>query len=262
MSLEDNGTATETAGAEAEETIEATGAESQESELGDKDQETGKVYTQAEVDALNAKTRKATERKVRRDIERELSQRNPVQEKPIELTQPKREDFKSDTEYDDARLDFKLEVREAKKQAEISKAKAEQADRQFRDEALNFLDECEDLPGFDRDMFVSTFGQGFSDDFVSVLMESPKRSQIAEYLCTYEDEAEKLSDMSEARQKAYIGIIEARLEKKHKAAADPSPNLKGGKAAIDRLKTDPDSLSDAEYARLNTQKRLEERRSR
>lgn len=263
MSDEQNGTSTELDGADNAITNDtATDANESGITVDQENPDTGKTYTQAEVDAQNAKTRKATERKVRREIEREIASKQAIAPPKVEIEPPKRENYKSDAEYDDARLDYRIEVKEAKAESAKAARQMEEAYQDFVEKTDELYEAAEELPGFDRDDFNDLYEQVKpSIEFSVALAESDKGAQIMEYLTMNEAEFLKLKGLSPARQAAAIGTIEARLTKQTKSAGDQTVQVKGGGLSTSTMyKTDPGKLTDEQW--YNERKAERERQYR
>lgn len=256
---DDNVTADETAGAEAEgyndndtDTVEESGGE----------ETPEKVYTKAELDAIlkdtAEKTRKSTERKLQRRYEREMAAKNSQIDDTPEFNPdnvPKK-DGETDAAWIAriARLQVQHEKLEADRQAkQIEVAKEFES---FQESVDDFYERANAIPEFDEDEFrayVSDYK--LSDAWAEALVSSDKGAQIAAWYVANPKEFERLSKLGKYQQVTDIGKVEARLEKQVKQAANPMTKVKGGEVTLNRLNANPDSLSDDEYYSLRRQER-------
>lgn len=256
-------TADDTAGADQAELEQAaTGADGESEEPGG-DGIPGKTYTEAELEAAKKdtaeKVRKATERKLQRRYERELADKaSRTDEPPLDFNPdnvPKK-DGETDAAWIAriAKLQLQHERLEQDRQGKQRQAAKELED--FQESVDDFYGRANALPEFDEDEFrayVSEFQ--LSDEWAEALVTSDKGDKVAAYYLANPKELERLSKLGKYRQVTDIGRVEARLERQVKQATDPMAKVKGGAIPIDRLKKDPDSLTDAEYAALMKKER-------
>lgn len=210
-----------TPGAEALETVTDT---EQSGDVGtdDVNPDTGKLYTQAEIDSREAKLRKSLEKQYQKRLNRELANVKPPEQVKTNLEAPKPTDYQTDAEYNRALV--RHEIALERQQEAIAKAN-EAAVK----EVSKMISEAANLPGYDHDTIAPYLVDwGDSDVFADALLESPYRAQILEYLSLNEDELEKVDAMSHAKRTAWLGRMETKLEKKPNAQTDQKPNIGAG----------------------------------
>lgn len=221
-----------------------------------------KVYTKAELDAIlkdtAEKTRKSTERKLQRRYEREMAAKTSQIEETLEFNPdnvPKK-DGETDAAWIAriARLQVQHEKLEADRQAKQVEAAKEF--ESFQESVDDFYERANAIPEFDEDEFRAyVTDYRLSDAWAEALVASDKGAQIAAWYVANPKEFERLSKLGKYQQVTDIGKIEARLEKQVKKAADPMTKVKGGEIPLNRLKNNPDSLTDAEYFALRKKER-------
>ena len=242
----ENVTNDETLGADEAETTESNATDGETSGADDINPDTGKIYTQAEVNEREKKLRQSFEKKLRKQAERE--QAPPVKESVA----PKPEDYKSVDDYNRAVVRHEIALAELQKEQERSIAET-------RREVNKMLREADELPGYDADVIVPYLRDlGASDAFADALLDSPHRAKILEHLSINEDDQEALLEMSDAKRIKWLGRLESRFETKpQKAVPDQKQAVNGGASVSNLFKTNPDVLSDAEYEAQYKKQRLE-----
>lgn len=211
----------DTLGADAEIEIVTDTNESGEPSTEDTNPETGKLYTQKELDEQFAKIRKAEERKWQKRLDRELERVRPP-EPEIKLEPPNESDYATIAEYTRALARHEIALQ---KQQETLQKSVEATNKEVK----NMISEASVLAGYDHDAIAPYLVEwGESDAFADTLLESPYRAQILEYLSMNDEELEKVDGMSHARRAAWIGKMESRFEKKPNAPADQKPKVGGG----------------------------------
>lgn len=238
---ENNGTANDEAGAiEAEQIEDFTDQES-----GGDDEvnpDTGKLYTEAEIEAIRKdtaeKVRKATERKLQRRYEREMARQPQPEPQDVELNPdniPKK-DGETDAQWIAriAKLQLQHERLQAERQQKAVRAQAEM--QSFQDNVEDFYERANALPEFDEDEFrayVSDYG--LSDEWAETIVTLDGGERVAAYYAANPKEFERLSKLSKYQQVTDIGRVQAKLEKQIKQAADPMAQVKGGNVNNRRL---------------------------
>jgi hypothetical protein len=187
----------------------------------DTNPETGKLYTQKELDEQFAKIRKAEERKWQKRLDRELERIRPP-EPEIKLEPPNESDYATIAEYTRALARHEIALQ---KQQETLQKSVESTNKEVK----SMISEASGLAGYDHDTIAPYLVEwGESDAFADTLLESPYRAQILEYLSMNDEELEKVDGMSHARRTAWIGKMESRFEKKPNSPADQKPRVGGG----------------------------------
>ena len=244
MSLEDNATDGITSGAEdaaieTDTTVTDTD-ESGEPSTDDTNPETGKLYTQKELDEQAAKIRKAEERKWQKRLDREVARAAPVE--PLQTLEPPNEsDYTTIAEYTRALARHEIAVQ---KQQDAIEKSAETS----RKEVAKMISEAHELPGYDHDTVAPFLVEWGNDDaFADDLLESPVRAKLLEYLSLNPDELDKVDEMSKSGRRRWLGRMEARFEKKPTAAVDPKPRVNGGNVSNNLYKTNPGKMSDDDW---------------
>jgi hypothetical protein len=159
-----------------------------------------KTFTQDELNAIVQKEKAKAEAKAARKVEsayREALQRTAPtqQEQQRAPAAPKREDFATDEEWVDAKVDFKLNERQnAEKQ---SKQQEHQAKLAKSTEEL--IDKASKIAGFDQDAFEELPIQKVMAD---AILESEFGPQILAQLTANPSEAARIAALSPARQAA------------------------------------------------------------
>lgn len=211
----------ESLGAEAIEPTVTDTDETGDISTDDVNPDTGKLFTQAEIDSREAKLRKSLEKQYLKKLDRELAKVKPV-ETVQSVDAPKADDFETVADYTRALVRYEHAI--YKQQESVERANAETAK-----EVSKMITEAAKLPGYDHDAIAPYLIEwGGSDAFADALLESPYRAKILEYLSLNEDELEKVDEMSHSKRTAWIGRMEARLEKKPNAQADQKPQVGGG----------------------------------
>lgn len=221
----------DTLGAENAEESQVT--EPEESGLeGEENPDTGKVYTQAEIDALldkkAAEVKKATERKLKRQFERERPAEQSAQQAP-QAEKPKADDYKTAGEYIEAKVKFEMAQAEAERQLRQSEITARAYEIEVNEKLADHLDDADDLPGFDRDKFQEMAAEiTITRAFEEALADLPNAPKVLEYLALNPKEFIKLDGMSAVRQVRTLGEMAAGLKQVKKAVTDQSPRVGGG----------------------------------
>jgi len=221
MSDELEGTGDLTPGADDAE-IEVTDTETEttgELTTEDENPDTGKTYTQAEIDEREAKLRKSLEKKFEKRIARELEKFNSREQETI--TEPKPEDFADVTAYNKALVKF--EVAQERLAQEREQAREQQADV-----GRKFYADIAKAPGYDPDIVQDILSWAKGEAFAEAIIDSPHRVKIIEHLCLNEDDRDRFDSMSDSRKAAWIGRMEEKLEKKPNAPTDAKPDVRGG----------------------------------
>jgi hypothetical protein len=128
---------------------------------------------------------------------------------------PKREDFKSDAEFSDAQLDWKIDEREWKRDQE---AKAKSAVESVKTKLTKFsevgkqIEKDLDLEEGSFDLAVNDADFKMFDSTRAYLLDSELGPQIAFDIANDDEVKAKFSKMNPTQQLTYIGKQEAKLE--------------------------------------------------
>lgn len=201
-------------------------------EGGKESQVAEKTFTQSELDEILqkriAKAEAKAERRVLRTIERVMPA--PQQHQPQQQDYaPRREQFASDEQYLDAKVDWKLHQRDQ-----------HSAQQRFQEHSQRLTHTTESIyakaqaqPGFDREAFDEL---PLTRPIVEALIESDQAPQLMAYMATHPDDIERIAGMSPARQAAELGKLEAKLSSKPQVktskAPDPITPIGSGKTPV------------------------------
>lgn len=207
-----------------------------------------KTFTQEELDAILEK-RLAKERRKYIQAQRrigELTAQVPKKDEPGKSDDaPKRESFESYEEYLEAKAAYRAE-----KAAEKLLAERENLTRKQREE----LEEKERADTWakrqklgrekykDFDDVVGNDEVPITKAMAEAIMEADLGYEVAYYLGKHPEEAERIADLSPARQAVEIGKLEAKLSESPKPKASQAPEpispVKGGGVADGSLNDD------------------------
>lgn len=182
-----------------------------------------KLLTQSEVDEivkkrLGRESRKI-ERELREQLEAEIASRPPVLDKPVKSENESIEDF---TE----RL---IDWKDQQKHLERSKETHQRAAKSHAERAEKAYEMANKLPEFNQEEFDSLLDENLEiikPEFIRALVDSDKAPELMAYLTLHPTEFENLEGLSPHRQAAYVGKLEAKLEKQINAK-DPMTQIKG-----------------------------------
>lgn|GEM_PF-1773096 len=200
-----------------------------------------KTFTQAELDDIVqkrvAKAEAKAERRVLRTLERVIPQPQGQRAAPTEPpanAAPRRDQYASDEEYLDAKVDWKLAQRE---QASAQQRQKEQSDR-LAQTTDQIYAKAAKLPGFDREAFDEL---PLTKPIVEALVESDQAPQLMAYMAGHPDEVARIAGLSAGRQAAELGKLEAKIAAtppvKTSKAPDPITPIGSGKTPVHSLQT-------------------------
>jgi len=224
------------AGDAAIETKETTATEANntgELSTDDTNPDTGKLYTQAEIDERESKVRKSLEKKYEKRIARELERFNSREQEAI--TEPKPEDFPDVNAYNKALVKYEVAQERLIQQQEEIKAEQAEVGRAFYADIAK-------APGFDPEIIDDIRDWAKGEAFAEAIIDSPHRVKIIEHLCLNAEDRDRFDAMSDSRKAAWIGRMEEKFEKKPNAATDAKPAVRGGGSTTTLYKTDPGKL--------------------
>lgn len=180
-----------------------------------------KTFTQKELDEILQKRvakEKARADRIAKEAYREALQA-VTQQQPKAApasTEPTRDQFASDAEWIDAKVEYKLSQREQAQKAESQQAEL----RRIQQETDAIYSKAEQIAGFDRDTFDSL---PLTRPIAEVIRESDIGAQLMAYMSTNPDEVERISKLSNTRQAVELGKLEARLQSAPKTTKTPAP---------------------------------------
>lgn len=219
-------------------TPEATAASG---EVENQEQAKEKVFTQAEVDALIQKRLLKEERRVHRRIEAQQREQQAAQ---IAQVEPKRDEFRDDDAYEQARVDHLA----AKRAEQILREREQQ--RQQEQRAETFLDQAEKASEryADFQTVVSNPALQINNDMAEFIAESEMGADLAYYLGKNPLKAAQIAKLSAVGAARELTRIEAELASKPKAQPSNTPEpIKPvgtrGKASSSSLPSDEDDIT-------------------
>lgn len=197
-----------------------------------------KTFTQKELDEILqkrlAKSEARAERRAKeayREALQAVTQRQPATQTSSE---PTRDQFASDAEWIDAKVEHKLAQREQAKQAESQR----EAQQRITKETETLYAKAEKVPGFDRETFDEL---PLTRSIASAVLESDVGPQLMAFMSANPDEVERISKLSDTRQAVELGKLEAKLQsapKTTKAAPPINPIGSRGSSAPDLASAD------------------------
>lgn len=183
-----------------------------------------KTFTQEELNAiLEKRLAKAEAKAARREAQmiRELSQPKQERQQSEELT---RDQFNSDAEWIDAKVERKLKEREAAQHQQ----KAEEQKKSIVQKTETIYAEAEKIPGFDREAFDDL---PLTKPIVDAIIDSDISAKLMAYMANNEAEVERIAKLSPTRQIAEIGKMEAKIATVTQQRRPPEPIEPVGKGA-------------------------------
>jgi hypothetical protein len=197
-----------------------------------------KTFTQKELDEILqkrlAKERSRSER-IAKEAYREALQAVTQQPRStVESSEPTRDQFASDAEWIDAKVEFKLEQRD--RAAALQKQQAAQQTIASKTEDL--YAKAEKVAGFDRETFDEL---PLTKTIASAVLESEFGPQLMAHLSANPEDAERISKLSDTRQAIELGKLEAKLQaapKTTKTTPPITPIGQRGSASADLASAD------------------------
>lgn len=218
-------------------TPEATAAEG---DVETKQDEPGKTFTQAEVDALVQKRLLKEERRVHRRIEQQMREAQTQQT----MQAPERQSFQDDDAYVRAHIEHLAEQRAGEKIAE--RQARQEADRRSE----SFLEKAdkaaERYPDFQA--VVSNPTLNINESMAEFIAESDQGADVAYFLGKNPLKAQQISQLSPIRAARELAKIESDLASRPQAkvsrAPEPiSPVGTRGKASSSSAPSDDDDIN-------------------
>lgn len=194
-----------------------------------------KTFTQEQLDEIIQREKGKAYRKA----QRELQPAQPMPAQQVSDRPPARTSFASDEEWLDARDDW----RDSQKAVKAAQQQELVRNEQIAINAEKLYVKAEKLAEFDREVFDSL---PITATVAGIIMESDIASKIMAYMSVNPDEAERISELSQAKQALEMGKIEEKLSKtKTSNAPDPITPI-GGKAGSTQNKA-IESMTHDEY---------------
>jgi hypothetical protein len=137
---------------------------------------------------------------------------------------PKREDFKSDAEYDDALFDYRYQLRRSKEQQEDAKKRHEEAEKAYKAQLeQNYKNYLDQVAAFkeEHDDWDDVVNQSIPihESVYLAVQEQENGAQVTYYLGKHPDYARRLAEMSPLSAVMEIGRL---AEKLKPGAAEPA----------------------------------------
>lgn len=180
-------------------------------------------FTQSELDDLLhkrlAKERAKAERREAQILREALDavKRQPAQAEPKPVDHaPKREQFASDDEYIDAKVEHALRQREAV----AREHQVRQSQEALNTKTERLYAEAAKLPDFDQDAFDAL---PMSSVMANAIIESDAAPKIMAYMSANPEEAERIAKFPAIRQAAELGKLEMKLSAAPKTTKAPAP---------------------------------------
>lgn len=202
-----------------------TEATTQETETPDSDEQAPaeKTFTQKELDEILqkrlAKSEARAERRAKEAYREALEAvTRPQQTRPTS-NEPTRDQFASDADWIDAKVEYKLQQREAVTRAEATR----QSQQSLNTKTEDLYAKAEKIAGFDRESFDEL---PLTKSIAAALIDSDVAPQLMAYMASNPEEVERITKLSEARQAVELGKLEVKLQsapKTTKAAPPISP---------------------------------------
>jgi type II secretory pathway pseudopilin PulG len=197
-----------------------TKADATEGDGESKETQVEKTFTQAELNEIvqkqKAKAEARAERRATQAYREALETVTRGQGQKRTQSEPTRDQFASDAEWIDAKVDFKLRQRDSAAQEQYVQATQEKINKTAED----IYDKAEKLGSFDRDDFNEL---PLTRPIAEALMESEKAPQLLHFLAGNPKEIERISNLSATRQAVEIGKLESALSTTAKKSTVPAP---------------------------------------
>jgi len=211
------------------------------------EQPVAKVYSEEEVqeriERATAKAAAKAERRAFREAAEALQRQPAHQQQPVD-DKPSRAQYADDESYIDAVTDWKLDQRERVS----NQSKAVEAQKSTAEKTESMYKEAAKLPGFDREEFDEL---PITRPIAKFLMESSVSDKVMAYMTANAEEVERIAGLSEVRQVAEMGKLEAKLS---------SVTVKTTKAPAPINPVGAGSTQSRELSKLSTADYIEQRK--
>lgn len=185
-----------------------------------------KTFTQKELDEIIqkrlAKSEARAERRAAAAYREALEHVTRTQQQATikqASDEPSRDQYASDAEWIDAKVDYKLQQRDYAARAQAAEAN----NQSMAAKTEGLYSQAEKLGGFDRDSFDEL---PLTPTIAAALIESDVAAQLMVFMTANPDEVERISKLSDARQAVELGKLELKLQatpKTSKASAPITP---------------------------------------
>lgn len=180
-----------------------------------------KTFTQKELDEILqkrlAKSEARAERRAKEAYREALEAvTRPQQVQRQTSNEPTRDQFASDADWIDAKVDYKLQQRDSATRAEAHKA----SQQSLNSKAEDLYAKAERVAGFDRESFDEL---PLTQSIAVVLIESDVAPQLMAYMSANPEEVERITKLSDARQAVELGKLEMKLQSAPKTSKASPP---------------------------------------
>lgn len=183
--------------------------------------EAEKTFTQKELDEILqkrlAKSEARAERRAKeayREALEAVTRQQPVQRQTS--YEPTRDQFASDAEWIDAKVDYKLQQRDAAFNAEQQRV----SQKSLNTKTENIYAQAEKVAGFDRESFDEL---PLTRSIAAALIDSDVAPQLMAFMSANPEEVERIAKLSDARQAVELGKLEVRLQQSPKTTKASPP---------------------------------------
>ena len=180
-----------------------------------------RVFTKKEHEKIVMAERHKAERRADRaakEAYREaleaVTRTQPVQRQTS--NEPTRDQFASDAEWIDAKVDYKLQQRDAARVQEATR----QAEKALISKATDIFAKAESLPNFDRETFDEL---PISQSVTDAILDSSVGAELIAYMSANPEEAYRIAKLSDARQAVELGKLELNLQQSPKTTKASPP---------------------------------------
>jgi hypothetical protein len=202
-----------------------------------------KTFTQKQVDEILqkrlAKSEARAERRAKEAYREALEAVTRTQPAPKQESQePTRDQFASDADWIDAKVEYKLQQREAAAKQNAQR----EAQQTLVTKTENLYAQAEKIAGFDRESFDEL---PLTKPLAAAIIDSDVAPQLMAYMASNPEEVERIAKLSEARQAVELGKLEVKLQASPKTSKAPPPIDPVG--AKGKQTPSPSDMSFAEY---------------
>lgn len=182
-----------------------------------------KTFTQEELDEILqrrlAKSEARAERRVKEAYREALQAVTQQQPRATQTSsEPTRDQFASDAEWIDAKVEHRLALRDQAQKAESQR----EAQHRITKETETLYAKAEKVPGFDRETFDEL---PLTKSIASAVLESDVGPQLMAYMSANPDEVERISKLSDTRQAVELGKLEAKFQSTPKTVTRTPPPI-------------------------------------
>lgn len=199
-----------------------------------------KTFTQAELDDIVQRRIAKAESKAERRATQAYKEALEAVTKPQQVQQgraePTRDQFASDAEWIDAKVDYKLQQRDDYRR----ESEGDRAARQTQSKAKEIYAQAEKYGGFDRETFDDL---PVSQVMADVVMESDIAAQLMAFMSKNPAEVERIAKLSPIKQAVELGKLETKLQQAPKISkVSPPISPIGNKGSVST------SLANSDFA--------------